>query len=371
MSGWLPALGLALRALRARRGVSLAVVVVAVFVVAAATAGPVYLRAAGESVLQDALAEAGPVSTGLTATLGGSRQGDPDRTLRAATAAGLEGTERYEPPVHGLEAPVPLPAVGPSVVLSRLVLRDGACAHLVLDGACPAAAGEVAVSVNAAERLGVRRGSALRSVGGLALRVSALYRLPDPDAVYWAGRSFTGPPGRLDPPGVNELVDVLFTAPPTMALLTPDAPVTATTDVQARVSRLRLAEAGAVESEAQAVLARLQAQAPDAVVATGLPQLLDRVSPAPTCCARPCCSSSCSCWCCRGSCCSAWWPAASTPAGPRSPWPSCAGCPSGPPPASACSSRCCCCWSRCRRACWPGCSRCGRSPGPSSPRTRR
>ena len=50
----MPSLTLALRALWFRRGVSLAVLLVATLTTAAAVAGPLYQRAGGESVLRDA-----------------------------------------------------------------------------------------------------------------------------------------------------------------------------------------------------------------------------------------------------------------------------------------------------------------------------
>ena len=51
-------LGLVLQGLWFRRWVSLAVLVVASLVVGAAVTGPLFLRAAGESVLRDTLAQA-------------------------------------------------------------------------------------------------------------------------------------------------------------------------------------------------------------------------------------------------------------------------------------------------------------------------
>jgi len=62
-----PSLTLAVRALWFRKGVSLAVLLVATVTTAAAAAGPLYLRAGGESVLRDALTAPAQDATGLDA----------------------------------------------------------------------------------------------------------------------------------------------------------------------------------------------------------------------------------------------------------------------------------------------------------------
>ena len=58
-------LRLALRGLAARLGLSLSLLVVTSFAVAMAGAGAIYLRAAGESVLQDTLRRAPPLASGI------------------------------------------------------------------------------------------------------------------------------------------------------------------------------------------------------------------------------------------------------------------------------------------------------------------
>ena len=65
---WRVALGglwLAVRALAARAGLTLALTALTEFAVGVAAAGAMYLRAAGESLLQDRLAATSPFSAGL------------------------------------------------------------------------------------------------------------------------------------------------------------------------------------------------------------------------------------------------------------------------------------------------------------------
>jgi hypothetical protein len=65
---WQVALGglwLAVRALAARAGLTLALTALTAFAVGVAAAGAMYLRAAGESLLQDRLAATSPFSAGL------------------------------------------------------------------------------------------------------------------------------------------------------------------------------------------------------------------------------------------------------------------------------------------------------------------
>jgi len=58
-------LWLAVRALAARAGLTLALIALTAFAVGVAAAGAMYLRAAGESLLQDRLAATSPFSAGL------------------------------------------------------------------------------------------------------------------------------------------------------------------------------------------------------------------------------------------------------------------------------------------------------------------
>jgi putative ABC transport system permease protein len=81
--------------------------------------------------------------------------------------------------------------------------RDGFCGHVRLAGACPATAGEIAISADAANRLSVRPGdrmdvTAAGSSGALHLRITAVYSVTGPGREYWADDLFHSH-GDLDP----------------------------------------------------------------------------------------------------------------------------------------------------------------------------
>ena len=100
-------LGLVLQGLWFRRWVSLAVLVVASLVVGAAVTGPLFLRAAQESVLRDTLAQGVPSGRGVADRYTGPVSNDPvrqvqeqddDKLAERPTLARLLG-----PPVVALE----------------------------------------------------------------------------------------------------------------------------------------------------------------------------------------------------------------------------------------------------------------------------
>jgi len=156
-----PSLTLVARALWFRRGVSLAVLVVAVVTVAAAAAGPLYLRAGGESVLRDALTAPAPDVTGLDVIVMGGTQ-DPvlEHALTAVAASGVP--RGYPRRILSLQASLKVrgtPAFNDGQ--TRLMWRDGACEHLLLVvGRCPVGAQDVLVSQRTLQATGRRLGQA-------------------------------------------------------------------------------------------------------------------------------------------------------------------------------------------------------------------
>ncbi|MFF5081533.1 ABC transporter permease [Actinoplanes sp. NPDC000266] len=81
--------------------------------------------------------------------------------------------------------------------------RDGFCDHVRLTGACPAAAGDVAVSADAARKLKLKPGStfqarAVDDATPVRFRVTGVYQAADPNGPYWADELFRSR-GSLDP----------------------------------------------------------------------------------------------------------------------------------------------------------------------------
>ncbi|MEU8817100.1 ABC transporter permease [Actinoplanes sp. NPDC048796] len=81
--------------------------------------------------------------------------------------------------------------------------RDGFCAHARITGACPAAANEVAVSLDAARKLKLQPGSsfdahAVTDATPVRFRVTGVYQASDPNGPYWSDQLFRSQ-GSLDP----------------------------------------------------------------------------------------------------------------------------------------------------------------------------
>ncbi|HWD43298.1 MAG TPA: hypothetical protein VHM23_06200, partial [Actinomycetota bacterium] len=134
------ALRLALRGLRARAGLSAALLAVATFAVGVGAAGAIYLRAAGESLLAQNLRAATSHTAGLHVSQVVA-DGRELRSLAQSVAAAGPAVPALTPPVTGLETrtAVPLLAAGGRPGAAYLASRDGLCAHLVLEaGRCPA-----------------------------------------------------------------------------------------------------------------------------------------------------------------------------------------------------------------------------------------
>jgi putative ABC transport system permease protein len=141
---------LLLRGLWWRRGLTFAVLAVAVITTTAAALGPLYARAAAESILQDHLVQAGP-KTGIRLSARiqpGLGDGFSTAAQRAGQVGQVHGYHRliqamYTPNGLGIFVPrAPLGAVG-----SYLLWRQGQCGQIVIvKGRCPTAPYEAMAS---------------------------------------------------------------------------------------------------------------------------------------------------------------------------------------------------------------------------------
>ena len=220
-------LALLLRALWWRRGLSAATLLVAAITIGAGSLGPLYARAAGESTLQDRLTEsASAAALHFTFTRDIETEGD----LAAAAALGPEpgSISAYPSTVVAavLAVRVSTPAqvaigdVGPN---TRLIWREGACAHFVLTrGRCPSRPGEALASERTLQdpyngwkvgtRLAVSGAPQATADGtaqpGAAVTVVGAYRLRSATDPFWQGHSyFNAHLGQGDGPNT---VDGLF-----------------------------------------------------------------------------------------------------------------------------------------------------------------
>lgn len=240
-------LRLVLRGLWFRRGVSIAVLLLSALVVGGAVTGPLFLRAAGESVLHDTLATSDPIgrqvrdSHGSTAGYDGLAQLRQDEASVRAQAPVLVGVLR--PPVEGEQARSLVGVEGVTPDPSTLFYRQDVCAHVAVGrGTCPTEAGTVAVSEGAAATQHWQVGTSLL-VNGVALRVVGTYAPLDPSGDYWSGHpplvSVTGGDG----------LDALLTPLATFATQPRDLVTEVSVDRTLDVARSRLAQVPALESD--------------------------------------------------------------------------------------------------------------------------
>jgi hypothetical protein len=213
------------RALVARAGLTLALTALTAFAVGVAAAGAMYLRAAGESLLQDRLAATSPFSAGLLVERRVATSTEVERLRQLLRHDPGLAVPALTPPVFGLESEGfltysrPGDSDGPR---ARIAAREGLCGHLRLRaGRCPGAGAQdqplqAAVSPRMARRLGLRPGSRL---GATTLRgeavapglvVTGIYE-PTPTDPWWGMRVYVPPPpergGGSDPPIDAVLVD--------------------------------------------------------------------------------------------------------------------------------------------------------------------
>jgi putative ABC transport system permease protein len=290
-------LRLALRGLRARAGLSAALLAVTAFAVGVGAAGAVYLRAAGESLLAQNLRTATSHTAGLHVSQVVA-DGKELRGLTASVAAAGPAVPALGQPVTGLETRTPIELLaeggrggpgdrqgGPPVGRpgsAYLASRDGICGRLVVeDGHCPVARpltlpAEVALSRRTAEWLGLGLGDRFQAKGfgagaaGRDLVVAAVYA-PTPYDPYWFGAQ---PAYFPPPPTGNELppLDAVFLARGDLLPVIDNGSL----DIRARFDhfvqpdRMRLADTAAVPPALARVAEVLRINNPNAVVLTGL-----------------------------------------------------------------------------------------------------
>src|SRR6266498_1905131 len=193
-------LTLVLAALRARRAQAVILFVLAAFAGAAAAAVPGYALAATRSVATAEILAAPPAERTLSVRKDLPLEGAVDDLEGAVDD--LEGAvddlaaalrERLDLPAFTdiggahLDGQARTPAGDTS---SRIAYRADLCAHVLLDGACPAGAGEAVTSTRTAARLGLRVGDRLdytstAVAAPFQLRIVGVCRPREPYEPYW------------------------------------------------------------------------------------------------------------------------------------------------------------------------------------------
>jgi hypothetical protein len=208
-----------LRGLTQRAGTTTIIFIVALVAVAAAAAGPIYYSAARTSILRDTIAsqpvtgrgyevnETGSLSQ-LLGQLPPTQQQQLDRALGGLAKHGLFG-----PPVYALEGTLPLPLYQSSI---PLVWRSAVCAHLRINGRCPAASGQVVVSRSTAKLTGWHIGQQLHFEGEQPLTVTGIYQVPNANADYWFGNDPGAGGQNTNTKQDKSPIEALFTAKATI-----------------------------------------------------------------------------------------------------------------------------------------------------------
>ena len=266
-------------ALRHRPRQALLVVALAAVVTASAALGPLYARAVEQSVLRTVAGTAPSASSTLVVTDTSDRPAAPARLRRLVRA---ELTPQFGTPVGGADVSVVVRAAAAPPGRARLTSRAGLCRHLeVVEGSCPRATGEVAVSRRAAGLLGVGPGDRLTATAGDpadggardVLLVVGTYAAVDPSSRYWAGRvrpPAAAQPGRAEAV-VREVDDVLTPWPTLSARVWPN--LVTHLDVPLEASRLTLDDVPPVRAVTADVDARVRTAGASAV--SGINPLLD------------------------------------------------------------------------------------------------
>src|ERR1700761_4921793 len=164
-----------LRGLIQRAGTTSIIFSVARVAGAAAAAGPIYYSAARTSILRDTIVTQPVTGRGYEVNETGAlpqlfSQLPPAQKTQLDHALGsLAGRGLFGPPVYSLEGTLPLPQYNTSVAL---VWRTSVCAHLRIDGKCPATAGQVLVSQSTAKLAHWHVGQTLHIAGEMPLTVT-------------------------------------------------------------------------------------------------------------------------------------------------------------------------------------------------------
>ena len=196
-------LALVLGAVRARTAQALTVLILTALAAAVAVAGPWYGLAAASRAAAADVTHAPPGQRIVSVRQITGTAGDPQRALDAFT-----GEARRLLPVPGL-APVRGMTIAQVALDAErtpdmsLSYREDFCSHVRLTGDCPAKPGQVAISQNAAEQLGLGIGDDLQLAATelslpVRLRVVGRYTVLDPVGAYWSNRLFRADEG-LEP----------------------------------------------------------------------------------------------------------------------------------------------------------------------------
>jgi hypothetical protein len=182
--------------MRWRAGACLLMVLTAAVAVGASVLGPLYLRAATDSLIRVSVGGASSVQTGLTVSAQTGAQVTFSQVQRETQklAAQYDLTRWFGRPIVTVVSGVNVPLPGDPPMEGQLLSRSGICGQLRFRaGSCAVGAGDVLVSTRTARATRVALGSTLRAIvrsngASLHLRVTGIYSAPNPALPYWWGQ---------------------------------------------------------------------------------------------------------------------------------------------------------------------------------------
>src|SRR5664280_1066047 len=237
-----------------RRGLSLAVLVLASLVVGGAVTGPLFLRSAGESVLRDTLDQALPVGRIVSDQLNGTVHQQPLAGVERFGFTHLKGfptlTRLLDPPVASLEVPAIAGSPGTTGDSARFVYREGVCAHVhLVEGQCAEKPGSVMVSASSAGSQHWTVGAALL-IDGIRVTIAGIYAPLDPMGGYWAGHPyFAAFSGSGKAGDLGGTLDAVFAPLQTLQAQPADTAAIGTVDRSLDLRRIRLTDVPALMTE--------------------------------------------------------------------------------------------------------------------------
>ncbi|GIF17814.1 hypothetical protein BJ973_009222 [Actinoplanes tereljensis] len=190
-------------AVRTRTAQVLTVLILTALAASVAAAAPWFALVATDRSAAADVAAAPAEQRTLSIRQRAETNGDPGTSLRqfASTVRDQLPLPAADP-VTGLVQPLNA-THGTGIPAIQVAYRDDFCAHLRLEGPCPAAPYEAAISRNAAQQLGVSAGQTIELrntvlAEPVRLKVVALYELAEPGSPYWSNPLFRKDTG-LDP----------------------------------------------------------------------------------------------------------------------------------------------------------------------------
>ena len=283
-------IALVLAMVRVRRGQAATLALLAMFAVAAAVAAAAYLDAVDRAVAVGQVATAMPAERRIVIT---SAVDDNGGDVAAVSTAGFAdvGTALIAMPgFHQVYAgEYATVGIEPDPrYRSRLTYRQDVCAHLeMVSGRCLSGEGETVIGERTGARLGLRAGDAITlqfatfsknptnpifiaSGEPKQFTVAGTYRVPRPDEQYWGTHGyFTPDPGERSG-------EPLFTSSATMDEMD-HGPVTVSIDAAAGDGTLDVDRLATVREELAQLKRRTASLGSGIVIATELPNLLDRI----------------------------------------------------------------------------------------------